>query len=195
MLLNILTSTFLVAGVQAIGRAIITNQCDLPVYVWSVGNNVSQQYTLGLDQSYSEVFHTDPGADNTSLIFSTMDGGFSIPNTSHTVFTYTLKGDQVEYELDDVVPLYQYNLFSGETVKITATDPNCNNITWGNGRPPAEKQVESCQAGSDLELSFCTGHCLPAWFPCGSNAPPGDTRQCCTHCIGDHHCIAVSEPV
>ena len=26
--------------------------------------------------------------------------------------------------------------------------------------------------------------------PCGDNAFPGDTRACCTHCIGGHHCVA-----
>ena len=53
MLLNALTLVSLIAGAQALGRAIVTNQCDAPIYLWSVGGSIGDQKVIAKDQSYS----------------------------------------------------------------------------------------------------------------------------------------------
>ncbi|KAH3906337.1 hypothetical protein HBI56_195260 [Parastagonospora nodorum] len=170
---------------QAIGRAIVTNQCDEPVYLWSVGGSVGEQKVITKDTSYSEVFHTDPASGGVALKISPVEGGLFKPNVSQTIFAYSLDASQVWYDMSDMFG----DGFAGRTLKVTPTDLTCESITWGSGKPPAGSQVKSCGAEADVELTFCTGHCLPSWYPCGRNAP-NDTRICCTHCIGSHHCVA-----
>jgi hypothetical protein len=198
-----LTTISLAATVQAIGRAIVTNQCDDPIYLWSVGGSISEQHTISKDTSYSEVFHTDPASGGIALKISPVENGIFKPNVSQTIFAYNLDINTIWYDMSDIFG----DGFAGRTVKITPTNSNCESILWGAGKPGAGSQVKNCAADGDLELSFCTGHCLPSWCksyflplfivrllrvyidPCGNNAP-GDARVCCTHCIGSHHCVA-----
>jgi hypothetical protein len=205
MILNALAVAIisLAACAQAIGRAIVTNQCDAPIYLWSIGGSISEQYTITKDTSYSEVFHTDPVSGGIALKISPIEGGIFKPNVSQTIFAYNLDTNQVWYDMSDIFG----DGFSGRTMKVTPTDSTCESITWGTGKPPAGSQVKTCQAETDLELTFCTGHwlvlniyyiwgactnivrSLPSWYACGNNAP-NETRVCCTHCIGSHHCVA-----
>ncbi|KAF1848736.1 uncharacterized protein K460DRAFT_309355 [Cucurbitaria berberidis CBS 394.84] len=176
--------SFLV-GVQAVGRAIVTNQCDEPIYLWSVGGSISAQNTIAKDTSYSETFHRDPASGGIALKISPLEGGIFKPNASQTIFSYNLDVNQIWYDMSDVFG----DGFAGRTLSIKPTDSSCDAIAWGSGKPPAGSQVKNCQASTDLELTFCTNHCLPSWYPCGNNAP-NDRRVCCTHCIGSHHCVA-----
>ncbi|KAF1915915.1 hypothetical protein BDU57DRAFT_515709 [Ampelomyces quisqualis] len=187
MLFNALAiaAIYLATGARAVGRAIVTNQCDEPIYLWSVGGSVSKQYTIVKDTSYSEVFHVDAASGGISLKITSIESGLFKPNVTQINFAYSLDSKQVWYDMSSVFG----DGFAGRTIKIAPTDSSCESITWGAGKQPAGSQVKTCQAETDLELSFCTGHCLPSWYPCGNNAP-GDSRVCCTHCIGSHHCVA-----
>jgi len=60
MLFNALTVTALAACVNAAGRAIVTNYCTDPIYLWSVGSSMSDQNIVYPKSSYSEPFRTDP---------------------------------------------------------------------------------------------------------------------------------------
>jgi hypothetical protein len=199
----------LVAEVHGLGRAIVTNQCDWPIYLWSVGGSISKQHNITKDSSYSEVFHKDPNSGGIALKMTTVEGGLFLPNASQTVFGYNLDtDDKVWYDMSDIFG----DAFAGRTMSIKPSDSNCEGITWGDGRQPAGSHVKTCSANTDLELTFCTGHCLPSWSeysmaylqyrianipitgPCGSKGAPNDTRICCTHCIGDHHCVAPPNP-
>ncbi|KAF2846117.1 heme-dependent catalase [Plenodomus tracheiphilus IPT5] len=175
----------LVTGVQAIGRAIVTNQCDEPLYLWSVGGSISSQRTLTKDTSYSETFSRDPVSGGVAIKITGEDGGLFKPNVSQVIFAYSLDASQVWYDMSDIFG----DGFAGRTLTIKPTDSSCEDISWYAGKSPAGSQVKTCQAEADLELTFCTNHCLPSWYPCGNNAP-NDTRTCCTHCIGSHHCVA-----
>lgn len=139
---------------QAIGRAIVTNQCDDPIYLWSVGGSISDQKTITKDTSYSELFHTDPASGGIALKISPVDSGLFKPNVSQTIFAYSLDGNQVWYDMSDIFG----DGFAGRTMKVTPTDSTCEGITWGAGKPPAGSQVKSCGAEADVELAFCTGH-------------------------------------
>jgi len=174
-----------IAGVQAIGRAIVTNQCDEPIYLWSVGGTIGPQRTVTKDTSYSETFHRDPVSGGIAIKITAVPDGIFKPNVSQTNFAYNLDGNRIWYDLSDVFG----DGFSGRTVTIKPTDTSCESISWPFGSPPAGSQVKNCQANTDLELTFCTNHCLPSWSSCG-NAAPNDPRTCCTHCIGSHHCVA-----
>jgi hypothetical protein len=170
-----------------VGRAIVTNQCDAPLYLWSVGSSIGVQQVVNKDQSYSELFHRDPVSGGIALKISAVPDGIFQPNVSQTIFAYNYDEgtNTIWYDMSDVFG----DGFVGRTMTVKPSDPNCQSIDWYYGRPPAGSQVKNCQAKTDLELTFCTGHCLPSWSPCG-NAASGDNRVCCTHCIGSHHCVA-----
>jgi hypothetical protein len=142
------------ASAQAVGRAIVTNQCDEPIYLWSVGGSIGEQKTITKDTSYSETFHTDPTSGGIALKISPIEGGLFKPNVSQTNFAYSLDVNQVWYDMSDLFG----DGFAGRTLKVTPTDSSCESITWGYGKPPAGSQVKSCQAETNLELTFCTGH-------------------------------------
>ncbi|KAF2030888.1 hypothetical protein EK21DRAFT_64558 [Setomelanomma holmii] len=173
-----------------VGRAIVTNQCDASLYLWSVGSGIGAQQTIGKDQSYSETFHRDPFSGGIALKITAVPDGIFQPNVSQTNFAYNYdeSTNTIWYDMSDVFG----DGFVGRRMTVKPTDPNCQSIEWFYGRPGAGSQVKNCQAGTDLELTFCTGHCLPSWSPCGNNAP-GDYRACCTHCIGSHHCVATPD--
>jgi hypothetical protein len=139
---------------HAVGRAIVTNQCDDPIYLWSVGGSISEQNKITKDTSYSEIFHADPASGGVALKITPLEGGLFKPNVSQTIFAYSLDGNQVWYDMSDMFG----DGFAGRTMKITPSDSTCEGITWGAGKPPAGSQVKSCNAEADVELTFCTGH-------------------------------------
>lgn len=125
-------------------------------------------------------------ACETNTDFAHLPLGIFKPNVSQTIFAYNLDVNQIWYDMSDIFG----DGFAGSTMTLKPTDSTCESIVWAYGKPPAGSQVKNCGAETDLELTFCTNQCLPSWSPCGRNAPPGETRTCCTHCIGDHHCVA-----
>lgn len=159
MLFNTLALVTFIAGVQAVGRAIVTNQCDEPIYLWSVGGSISAQNTITKDTSYSETFRRDPVSGGIALKISPIEGGIFKPNVSQTIFAYNLDVDKIWYDMSDIFG----DGFAGRTMTVKPTDSSCESISWGWGKPPAGSQVKNCQANTDLELTFCTNHCLPSW--------------------------------
>jgi hypothetical protein len=142
---------------------------------------------LTKDQSYSETFRRDPVSGGIAIKITPQDDGIFKPNVSQTIFAYNLDGGHIWYDMSDVFG----DGFSGRRMTVKPSDTTCQPIQFWYGIPPGGSQVKNCQAETDLELTFCTGHCLLMLFlgPCGAVAP-NDTRTCCTHCIGSHHCVA-----
>jgi hypothetical protein len=167
-LFSLITSALAITTPPAVGRAIVTNQCDGPLYLWSVGGSIGAQQTIEKDSSYSETLRRDPVSGGIALKLSNTEGGIFKPNVSQTIFAYNLDVNQVWYDMSNIFG----DGFAGRTMKVTPTDSSCASITWGFGKQPAGSQVKVCGAEADLELSFCTGHCLPSWASCG-NAVPG----------------------
>lgn len=145
--------------VRGIGRAIVTNQCDAPLYLWSVGSSIGPQVKIGKDASYSEAFRRDPVSGGIALKITSVEQGLFMPNVSQTIFSYNLDGAKIWYDLSDVFG----DGFFGRTMQVKPSDAGCQTISWPYGKPPAGSQVKVCQSGTNLELSFCTGRCLPAW--------------------------------
>jgi hypothetical protein len=149
----------LATSVLALGRAIVTNQCDEPVYLWSVGSTVNNQTTLPKDSSYAETFHSDPEFGGISIkITSTPDGIFQ-NGTSQLVFAYSIDSSTVWYNLTSVFG----DGFAGRTLRVQPSDEKCEPISWYDGRAPKDGQIKGCERETNLELTFCTGHCLPSW--------------------------------
>lgn len=97
MLINTLAIATLcfVTGAHAVGRAIVTNQCDEPIYLWSVGGSIGTQVTITKDTSYSEAFRHDPASGGIALKVSPIESGIFKPNVSQTIFAYNLDANQV----------------------------------------------------------------------------------------------------
>lgn len=154
-----LFSSSLATSVLATGRAIVTNQCDQPIYLWSVGSTISNQTTLPKDSSYSELFTSDPEIGGISIKISSAPDGIFNPDLSQLIFAYTIDEALVWYNLSTV----NGNGLSGRTIRVQPSDETCDPISWYDGRAPAEGQVKHCQKEINLELTLCTGHCLPSW--------------------------------
>ena len=159
MFSNVVVLTSLATSVLAVGRAIVTNQCDEPIYLWSVGRSISKQTTLPKDSSYSQLFTSDSQSGGTSLKITSTPDGLFVPGTSQLVFAYSIEDSSVWYNLSSV----SGDGFAGRTLRVQASDNACEPISWYDGRTPAASQVRKCQKETNLELTFCTGHCLPSW--------------------------------
>jgi hypothetical protein len=159
LIISAITSAFATTP-PAIGRAIITNQCEEPLYLWSVGGTISPQNTITKDTSYSETFRHDPVSGGIALKLSNTEGGIFKSNVSQTIFAYSLDDvGEVWYDMSDLFG----DGFAGRTMTVRPSDPDCESISWYAGKPGMGSQVKSCGAETDLELTFCTGHCLPSW--------------------------------
>ena len=152
-------SLFLFTTVLARGRAIVTNECPEPIYLWSVGDKISPQYTVAPSTSYSETFTHDPVSGGIAIKISPVDGGIFKPNVSQTIFAYNLDGEKVWYDMSDIFG----DGFAGRTMTLKPSEPTCPESVWGAGKQPAGSTVRLCGADGNLELTFCTGKCLPSW--------------------------------
>jgi hypothetical protein len=159
LLSSLLTIVSLTTTVCATGRAIITNQCDAPIYLWSVGGSISPQTILPKDSSYGEVFTSDPISGGIALKITSTPGGLFTPNASQLIFAYNIDDTDVWYDMNSLFG----DGFAGRTLKVQPSDSGCESISWYDGRTPAGSQVKKCQKETNLELTFCTGHCLPSW--------------------------------
>lgn len=149
----------LTTSALAIGRAIVTNQCDDTIYLWSVGSSTGPQIVLPKDSSYGETFTSDPQSGGISLKITSTPGGLFTPNASQLIFAYNIDDKDVWYDMSSLFG----NGFSGRTLRIQPSDEACGSIVWHDGRTPAGSKTKRCQRETNLELTFCTGHCLPSW--------------------------------
>ena len=135
---------------NAVGNAIVYNNCTSNVYLWSVGGSIGPEQTLGQGQKYSEAYHTDPASGGIALkITRTSDGLYS--GAPQTIFSYTLDNGGIWYDLSAVFG----NGFEGSHVEIVPSNLSCQSIDWPNGISPSGSQVKICESGSDLALTLC----------------------------------------
>ena len=156
---TIFNAALLITSVVAIGRAIVTNQCDAPIYLWSVGSSISNQIALPKDSSYSELYTFDSQSGGIALKITSTPDGLLTPNASQLIFAYQIDNSSVWYDLSSLFG----DGFAGRTLRIQPSDESCESIGWYDGRAPAGSQVKKCHRNTKLELTFCTGHCLPSW--------------------------------
>lgn len=130
-----------------LGRAVIDNHCQTPVYLWSVGTAISAPVTILPGTRYGETFRPDPKAGGIAIKISTEQNGL-YDSAPLTVFAYNLNGDNVWYDLSDVFG----DPFKGHSVVLSPAEPP---IDWENGIPPAGSQVRVRDASEDLVLTLC----------------------------------------
>lgn len=140
---------------RKLGHAIVKNNCQFPVYLWSVGTNVQPVQTLEPNTSYRELFREDSNTGGIALKISTeIDGLYT--SAPQMVFAYNLSyfrrrgdnGEKVWYDLSDVFG----DPFEGFPVSLTPAEPA---IHWAEGVPPGGSQVRVVSSRMDLILSLC----------------------------------------
>jgi hypothetical protein len=135
----------------AAGNAIVVNNCGFPAYLWSVGSSVSGPATLNPSGgSYSEPFSVDPTTGGRALKITTSSDGL-YTGAPQTIYSYSLDGDNVWYDLSDVFG----DAFAGNKLVEQSADASCGVIEWDSGVNPGGSQVKECGAGSDVTLTLC----------------------------------------
>ncbi|SPO06034.1 probable BYS1 domain protein [Cephalotrichum gorgonifer] len=137
-------------AVTAVGKATVKNSCGFPVYLWSVGSQVSDKGAIQPGKSYSEVYERDPVTGGRSLKITTVKDGL-YNGAPQTNFAYTLDPSQVWYDLSDVFG----DAFAGHKLAVVPNNANCQSIVWPNGVPPAGSQVKVCTSSADVTLTLC----------------------------------------
>ncbi|KAJ5216169.1 Antigenic thaumatin-like protein [Penicillium cinerascens] len=134
-------------GVRNLGRAVVVNHCNVPIYIWSVGSTVGPQQTIPSYGRFSEIYRHDKESGGIALKISTMhDGLYS--NSPMTVFAYNIADSKVWYDISDVFG----DPFSGHHVVLRPAEPE---IFWQNGIPPSGSMVRAQEDSVDLTLTVC----------------------------------------
>jgi hypothetical protein len=139
---------------SAVGNAVVTNHCNFPVYLWSVGGSVGPQQTIAAGASYSEPLHHDPASGGIALKITTVANGL-YNGSPQTNFAYTLDPGTVWYDLSDVFG----DPFSGKTMVVRPSDTQCSKICWPQGVNPGGSQTKNCNSASSITLNLCAAKC------------------------------------
>lgn len=130
-----------------LGRAVIDNHCQTPIYLWSVGTVTRTPVTVLPGTRYGETFRHDHKSGGIAIKISTEENGL-YDSAPLTVFAYNLNDQNVWYDLSDIFG----DPFKGHSVVLSPAEPP---IDWDNGIPPAESQVRVRDASEDLVLTLC----------------------------------------
>ncbi|KAJ6127206.1 Antigenic thaumatin-like protein [Penicillium sp. IBT 18751x] len=134
-------------SVGNLGRAMIVNHCNVPIYIWSVGSTIRPQATVLPYGRFSETYRHDPESGGIALKISSVHDGL-YTSSPMTVFAYNLAGDSVWFDLSDVFG----DPFAGHPVTLDPAEPQ---IYWQNGVPPSGSMVRVRDASGDLILTLC----------------------------------------
>ncbi|KAF2867339.1 hypothetical protein BDV95DRAFT_581957 [Massariosphaeria phaeospora] len=181
--------SLLLPTTHALSHATITNHCLTPLTL-SLSLTLSPP-SLALPPSTSHRFplHSTPASNDTTTTTTTLTLlTFSEPaNASELVFAYRVDALRNEVWYDLASLFGGGDSAGGRKVVVRPSDAACEAVEWGGSGMSSGGR--KCGGEADLMVVVCEGTCLPSWSPCG-NAAPNDTRVCCTHCIGSHHCVA-----
>ncbi|KAJ4295087.1 hypothetical protein N0V90_007096 [Kalmusia sp. IMI 367209] len=128
-----------IASVHALGRAIVTNQCDDDLYLYS---SSGAQITLSKDVSYSEIYAPTPSTLTLTPIQN---------STWQTILTYHIANASVAWSLSDVGG---GDAFAGRKITVKPSDAACEEVVWAYGKPPPAPGAgeKVCGEESDLEI-------------------------------------------
>jgi hypothetical protein len=125
LITSLTTLAAAITSVNALGSAIINNNCAFPVYLWTVDadRNPGSPETIGAGQTWSEGYHT-PGSGGVSLKLSTTPSKQYITQFEYTVQSY-LSNPFVWYDgsnvdcTDSQCPFWNYG------VSLKTSDSSC----------------------------------------------------------------------
>lgn len=148
---SVVTALGLASSVSAVGNAIVRNNCDFEVSLWSVGSSIGPAHVIKPGHNtYVEKLTRDPKSGGRTLkITRERDGLFT--NKPQTNYAYSLDGARVWYDLSDVFG----SPFKGFRTVVYSSDRNCPAIVWPNGVSPGGSQVKTCGSNNDITLSLC----------------------------------------
>jgi hypothetical protein len=115
-----------ITSVNALGSAIINNNCNFPVYLWPIDaqRNPSDSIVIGAGASWSETYHT-PSSGGVSLKLSRTNNKLSkVTQFEYTVQSYASNpflwydGSHVDC-VDSECPFWDYG------INLKASDPSC----------------------------------------------------------------------
>ncbi|KAL4970970.1 Bys1 family protein [Aspergillus stella-maris] len=130
-----------------LGHAVVVNNCQMAIYVWSVGQSTSGQSIIQPGDGYAEVYRRDPKTGGVAIKITTVSDGL-YTSAPQTVFAYNLVDNMVWYDLSDLFG----DPFEGDSVSLLPSEPA---IRWEEGVPPSGSQVRVLQADNDLILNLC----------------------------------------
>ncbi|KAF7591801.1 hypothetical protein BBP40_001072 [Aspergillus hancockii] len=132
----------------ALGHAVVINNCETPIYLWSVSSVVGDEQTLTPHSNYTETFRQDAQTGGVSIKLATVKNGL-VSAAPQTNFAYNYVEERVWYSLADVFG----DPFKGRRVYL---DGEVTDIAWENGVPPAGGSGVGHQgSGRDLTLTIC----------------------------------------
>lgn len=150
----VIASVALAPLASAVGNAIVTNHCNHPVYLWSVGGSIGPKKTIAAGKTYTEQLHHDSASGGIALKITTVDNGL-YNGSPQTNFAYTLDPGSVWYDLSDVFG----DPFSGKTIVVRPSQTTCPKICWPQGINPGGSQTKTCTSNSSINLHLCAAKC------------------------------------
>ncbi|BCS25064.1 putative BYS1 domain protein [Aspergillus puulaauensis] len=139
---------------SAVGNAKVHNNCNAPMYLWSVGGSVSNVHRINPGETFSEQFHRDPTSGGIALKITRTPNGL-YDGSPQLNFAYTLDPNQLWYDLSTVFG----TAFQGKVLTVTSSNEACPTICWPDGSQPAGSQVKTCDTVSDETLTLCADQC------------------------------------
>lgn len=150
----VVTTLAALAPLASAGNAVVWNNCQGTVHLWSVGGSVGPMQTLAHGENYTEVVHVDPSSGGVSIKITRPANGL-FTAAPQMDFAYTLDGSNLWYDLSDVFG----DPFSGHVAVVRPSVTSCPKICWPTGISPAGSQVKVCSANSDITLTLCAAQC------------------------------------
>ncbi|KAJ5959666.1 uncharacterized protein N7479_006816 [Penicillium vulpinum] len=138
-----------------LGHAIVHNNCNFPIYIWSVASMVEPKRIILPNDEYRELFRENADTGGIAIKITTNRDGL-YTSAPQMIFAYNLasatergqRQDKVWYDLSDVFG----DPFVGYPVNLMPAEPS---ICWKDGVPPAGSQVRAVDSSTDLVLSLC----------------------------------------
>jgi hypothetical protein len=146
------------ASVVSAGSAIIHNQCDFPVYLWSVSNTAGPMQELAANGGeYTEVYRNNPNGGGISMKIASDEAASEI-----TQFEYTLEDADLWYDLSNIngYPFMEWG------VTIIPSDDKCNEVICPAGielcaaaynTPTEDWATAMCPSTADMVVLLCSG--------------------------------------
>lgn len=144
--------------VSAVGNAVIHNQCDFPVYLWSVSNVAGPMQELAANGGeYTEAYENNPDGGGISIKLGRDTTGANI-----TQFEYTLETPSLWYDLSNIngYPFMAYG------VSVVPSSSACNQVICPAGielcadaynTPDENYATAECSSDADMVVLLCSG--------------------------------------
>ncbi|OAX79820.1 hypothetical protein ACJ72_05860 [Emergomyces africanus] len=141
----------LTPAAQAVGNAIVINNCPFGTFLNSVGSGIGpEQYLAPNGGRYSEPFRRDAVSGGIALKITREAGGL-LHGAPQTIYAYNLNQGRIWYDLSNVFG----NPFEPKGLRLAPSDHSCPSLFWPYGVPPGGSQTRDCQPKSDVTLTLC----------------------------------------